>query len=104
MTDRRASGRGRPQAKAAPSAAKGPGANARSDRRAPPVLTIGDRLMAENHRVRSRVIEVLDELSAPMTARQLEEALLVAGLFTRLERRKIVKALKVLPIIAVGAG
>lgn len=75
-----------------------------SELRAPPILSIGDRLMAENHRVRARVIEVLDELSAPMTARQLEDALLVAGLFTRSERRKIVKALKVLPIIAIGAG
>lgn len=74
------------------------------EHRTAPILSIGDRLMAENHRVRTRVIEVLDELSAPMTARELETALLVAGGFTRSERRKIVKALKVLPIIAIGAG
>jgi hypothetical protein len=75
-----------------------------SERRAPPILSIGDKLQAEPHRVRKRVIEVLDQMSAPMTARQLEDALVAVGGFTRSERRKIVKALKVLPIIAIGAG
>lgn len=75
-----------------------------TERRAPPNLSIGNRLMAEPHNVRRRVIEVLDELSAPMTARQIDKALLVAGGWTRSERRRIVKALKVLPIVAIGGG
>lgn len=74
-----------------------------SERRAPPILSVGDRLQAEPHRVRQRVLELLDEMSAPMHPRKIEEALLVAGGFTRSERRKIVKALKKLPIIAIGA-
>ena len=75
-----------------------------SERRNPPNLSIGNRLQGENRKTRQRVLELLDEISAPMTARQLEEALLHAGGLTRSERRKVVKALKVLPIIAVGAG
>lgn len=75
-----------------------------SERRAPPDLTVGNRLQGENHRVRQRVLELLDEMSAPMTARQIESALLAAGGWTRTERRKIVKALKVLPIVAIGGG
>ena len=75
-----------------------------TERRAPPNLSVGDRLRAEPHRVRQRVLELLDEMSAPMHPREIEEALLVAGGFTRTERRRIVKALKVLPIVAIGAG
>jgi hypothetical protein len=47
---------------------------------------------------------LLDEMTAPMTARQIEGALIEAGGWTRAERRRIVKALKVLPIVAIGAG
>ena len=69
----------------------------------PPILSVGDRLQAEPHRVRQRVLELLDEISAPMTARELEQALCRAG-FTRSQARPVVKALKVLPVIAIGAG
>ena len=69
-----------------------------------PNLSIGDRLEGESHRVRKRVLEVLDEMSAPMTARQIEAALIEAGGWTRTERRRIVNALKVLPLVAIGAG
>lgn len=75
-----------------------------SERRTTPHLSIGDRLEAEPHRVRAHVMALLDEMSAPMTARQIEEALIDAGGWTRAERRRIVNALKVLPIIAIGAG
>lgn len=75
-----------------------------TERRAPPILSVGDRLQAEPYHVRKLVLAILDEMSAPMHPREIEEALLVAGGFTRSERRKIVKALKVLPIIAIGGG
>jgi hypothetical protein len=39
-----------------------------------------------------------------MTARQIEAALVEAGGWSRSERRRIVKALKVLPIIAIGGA
>lgn len=71
--------------------------------RSPPILSVGNRLQAEPHRVRQRVLELLDEMSAPMTARELERALCHAG-FTRSQARPVVRALKVLPIIAIGAG
>ena len=103
MTDRRAAGRGRPQRYAAPSAATGPRASAISERRAPPNLSVGNRLQGENHKVRQRVLELLDEMSAPLHPRELEQALCRAG-FTRSQARPIVKALKVLPIIAIGGG
>ncbi len=75
-----------------------------TERRAAPMLSIGDRLQAEPHRVRQRVLELLDEMSAPMHPREIEDALLTAGGFTRSERRRIVQVLKRLPIIAIGAG
>jgi len=74
-----------------------------AERRAPPILSVGDRLQAEPHRVRQRVLELLDEMSAPMHPREIERALQRAG-FTRSQARPIVKALKVLPIIAIGGG
>jgi hypothetical protein len=60
--------------------------------------------MAEPFKVRRRVVELLDELSAPLTARELDRALTASGQFTRSQRRQLVKALKHLPIIAVGGG
>ena len=72
-----------------------------TERRAPPNLSAGDRLEAASHQVRAHV---LDQISAPMTAREIEAALIEAGPFTRSERKKLVRALKVLPIIAIGAG
>jgi hypothetical protein len=71
--------------------------------RPPPNLSVGDRLEAEPHRVRQRVLEILDEMSAPMHPRQIERALCRAG-FTRSQARPIVNALKHLPIIAIGNG
>lgn len=75
-----------------------------TERRTPPILFVGDRLAAEPHRVRQRVLEILDEMSAPMSRQEIEDALLVAGGFSRAERRKLAQALKALPIIAIGAG
>lgn len=74
-----------------------------SERRPPPNLLVGNRLQAEPHKVRQRVLELLDEMSAPMHPREIERALCRAG-FTRSEARPIVAVLKHLPIIAIGAG
>lgn len=73
-----------------------------TERRAPPNLSVGDRLQAEPHKVRQRVLEILDELSQPMPRSQIEEALRPTGM-TRSERRKVARALHLLPIIAIGA-
>jgi hypothetical protein len=53
--------------------------------------------------VRQRVLELLDEMSAPMHPREIERALCRAG-FTRSEARPIGKVLKHLPVIAIGGG
>ena len=74
-----------------------------TERRAPPNLSIGNRLEREDRRVKARVLEILDEMSAPMHPREIERALCRAG-FTRSQARPVVKALKVLPIIAIGGG
>ena len=68
-----------------------------------PNLSVGDRLQAEPYQVRRRVLELLDEMSAPMHPREIERALTSGG-YTRSEARPIVKVLKTLPIIAIGAG
>lgn len=75
-----------------------------SERRAPANLSAGDKLEAAPHHVRKQVLALLDEMSAPMTARQIEHALVNAGGLTRAERKKVVLALKRLPIIAIGGG
>lgn len=75
-----------------------------SERRAPPILSAGDKLQAQPHHVRALVLDLLDQMSAPMSARQIEEALTAGGGWSRTERRRIVKALKVLPIVAIGGG
>lgn len=72
--------------------------------RAPANLSAGDRLQAAPHRVRREVLALLDEISAPLTARQIESALQDVGGMTRAERRKVVLALKRLPIVAIGGG
>lgn len=66
-----------------------------------PKLSIGDRLQAESYHVRRRVLELLDEMSAPMDPRSIEKALRQSGL-TRGQSRKIVRALKTVQIIAIG--
>lgn len=68
-----------------------------------PNLSVGDRLQAEPFKVRRRVLELLDEISQPMPRWQIEEALRATGM-TRSERRRVAQALKILPIIAIGAG
>ena len=65
-------------------------------------LSVGDRLQAEPHKVRQRVLEIMDELSRPMTRAEIEEALRPSGM-TRSERRRAAHALKLLPIISIGA-
>lgn len=74
-----------------------------TERRAPPNLSAGDRLMAQPHHVRKLVLDLLDQISAPMHPREIERALCRAG-YTRSEAKPLVKALKHLPIIAIGGG
>ena len=64
---------------------------------------IADRLADEPAQVRARVLELLDEISAPLHPREIERALCRAG-YTRSQARPVVMALKVLPIIAIGGG
>lgn len=53
--------------------------------------------------VRAAVTALLDEISAPMTPREIEAALCRNG-FSRSKARPIVNLLKKLPIIAIGYG
>lgn len=66
-------------------------------------LSIGDRLKAEPFKVRRRVLEIMDQLSRPMTRAEIEEALRPTGM-SRSERRRTAQVLKALPIIAIGGG
>lgn len=66
-----------------------------------PNLSIGDRLQAEPYQVRRRVLELLDEMSAPMEVRSIEKALRQSGL-SRGQARKVIRALKPVTIIAIG--
>ena len=50
---------------------------------------------------RKLFLEALDELSRPMTPREIDEALIATGL-TRTDRKRLVKALKVFPIMLVA--
>ena len=66
-------------------------------------LSIGDRLQAEPYQVRRRVLELLDEMSAPMSPREIERALRQSRFWAR-DAKTLTAALKSLPIIAIGAG
>lgn len=66
-------------------------------------MTRLEKLQAAPPEVREAVLELLDELSRPMTARELERALQDAG-FTRSQAKPVVMVLKHLPIVAIGAG
>lgn len=74
-----------------------------TERRAPPNLSAGDQLMAQPHHVRRLVLNLLDQMSAPLHPREIERALCRAG-YTRSQAKPLVRALKVLPIIAIGGG
>ena len=47
------------------------------------------------------LLEALDELSRPMTPREIDEALIATGL-TRTDRKRLVNALKHFPIMLVA--
>ena len=66
-------------------------------------MTPLDKLRAAPPEVRAAVLELLDEISAPMHPRDIEAALCRSG-FTRSKARPIVNALKRLPVIALGSG
>ncbi len=66
-------------------------------------MTRYDKLRAPSPEVRAAALEILDEISAPMSPRELEVALCRAG-FTRSKARPIVNVLKRLPVIALGSG
>lgn len=50
---------------------------------------------------RRLLLEALDEISRPMTAREIDEALIATGL-TRTDRKRLVAALKSFPIMLVA--
>lgn len=62
-----------------------------------------ERLRQAPPEVRGYVLELLDEMSAPMHLRDIEKALCRAGL-TRSQAKPLVMLLKRLPIIAIGNG
>ena len=64
-------------------------------------LSVDERLQAEPGSVRRRVLELMDELSRPMTRAEIEEALRPSGM-TRSERRRAAQTLKLLPIILIS--
>lgn len=66
-------------------------------------MTAVESLAAARHDVRTLALELMDEISAPMHPREIERALCRAG-FSRSQARPIVKVLKRLPVIAIGAG
>lgn len=66
-------------------------------------MTASESLAAASPEVRAHVLALLGEISVPMQPRTIERALCRAG-FSRGQARPIVAALKVLPIIAIGAG
>lgn len=66
-----------------------------------PNLSIGDKLEAEPYNVRRRVLELMDELSRPMSRAEIEEALRPTGM-TRSERRRVAQALKLIDIVAIA--
>jgi hypothetical protein len=62
-----------------------------------------EKLQTASPEVRTAVLELLDELSAPMTAREIEKAP-CRNAFTRSRARPVVNVLKRLPVVAIGAG
>ncbi len=66
-------------------------------------MTALEKLDRASPAVRAAVLELLDEISAPMHPREIELALCRNG-FTRSKARPIVNVLKRLPIIAIGDG
>lgn len=66
-------------------------------------MTALEKLRAAPPEVREAVLEIMDEITAPMHPREIERALCRAG-FTRSKARPIVNVLKHLPIVAIGAG
>jgi hypothetical protein len=66
-------------------------------------MTTLEKLRAAPPEVRAALLELLDELSAPMHPSEIERALCRAGM-SRSKARPIVNVLKQLPIVAIGAG
>lgn len=66
-------------------------------------MTALEKLREASPEVREAALAMMDELTAPMHPREIERALCRAG-FSRSKARPIVKVLKHLPIVAIGAG
>ena len=62
-----------------------------------------EKLANVSPEVRKAVLALMDELSAPMHPREIEQALCRSGM-TRSKARPIVNVLKHLPIVAIGSG
>lgn len=65
-------------------------------------MTRLEKLRAASPEVRTAVLALLDELSRPMSPRELEKALCGSGM-SRSKARPIVNVLKHLPIVAIGS-
>lgn len=63
-------------------------------------MTAIERLQAAPPDVRAAALEMLDEISEPLTARQLDRAFQNVG-FSRAQARRFTLALKLLSVIAV---
>ncbi len=63
-------------------------------------IRIHEKLQAAPPPVRDLVLELLDEMSSPMDARELDRVFMVEG-FSRTEARRMVKALKHYHVIAL---
>lgn len=63
-------------------------------------MTALDKLAAAPPAVRAAALELLDEVSAPLNARQLDRAFQDEG-FTRSEARRMTSALKHLYVVAL---
>lgn len=64
-------------------------------------MTAQDRLRAASPDVRNLVLELLDEISAPMAPRELDRAFQDEG-FSRAQARKMTLALKHLYVVALA--
>lgn len=63
-------------------------------------MTALDKLRAASPEVRELTLALLDEISRPMTVREIDHAFAMAGI-PRSDRRPMIRALKPITIIAV---
>lgn len=62
-------------------------------------MTVGDRIAAIPAEARETVLAALDDLSRPMTVREIDHAL--AGHLTRSQRKPVIRALAAVHVVAI---